>query len=69
MKTVLPLMAGTAALVCSGVAVLAGTTTACDPLDQRVHAIRVAVGGNVSPSDEYTPTVIAPHPDGTAVLA
>ncbi|BCM05577.1 hypothetical protein [Ralstonia pseudosolanacearum] len=69
MKTVLSRMAGIAALVCSGVAVSAETATACDPLDQRVRATRVAVGGNVSPSDEYTPTVIAPRADGTAVLA
>lgn len=67
MKTVLSRMAGIAALACSGVAVSA--ETACDPLDQRVRATRVAVGGNVSPSDEYTPTVIAPRADGTAVLA
>ena len=29
----------------------------------------VAVGGSVSPNDEYTPAVIAPRSDGTSVLA
>lgn len=43
--------------------------TSCDSLGKRIRATSVAVGGNVSPSDEYTPAQIAPRPDGTAVLA
>ncbi|MDB0541357.1 hypothetical protein LBW62_08870 [Ralstonia solanacearum] len=59
-------VAGVAVLMCSSVAASGAT---CDALDQRVQTTRVAVGGSVSPSDEYTPTVIAPRADGTAVLA
>src|SRR5689334_17338095 len=42
---------------------------ACDTLDKRVRATAIPVGGSVSPSDEYTPVVLAPRQDGTSVLA
>jgi hypothetical protein len=42
---------------------------ACDSLDQRVRITTVSVGGSVSPSDEYTPVVIAARGDGTSLLA
>jgi len=42
---------------------------ACDSLDKRVRATSVTVGGSVSPSDEYTPVVLAPRQDGTSVVA
>jgi hypothetical protein len=44
-------------------------TPTCEPLDKRIRSTRVPVGGNVSPSDEYTPTVIVPRADGTSLLA
>ncbi|KHK49865.1 hypothetical protein PI87_24245 [Ralstonia sp. A12] len=70
-KTAVSLLASVAALMCSGVTWSATTaaTTTCDTLAQRVKTTSVAVGGSVSPSDEYTPTVIAPRADGTSVLA
>jgi len=55
---------GLAALMCWSVA-----HGACDPLDKRVRATPVSVGGSVSPSDEYTPVVLAPRQDGTSIVA
>ncbi|MEK8033665.1 hypothetical protein AACH06_22815 [Ideonella sp. DXS29W] len=62
------------AVATTGVALCAAfsagrAAAACDTLDQRVRASTVPVGGSVSPSDEYTPVVIAPRGDGTSVLA
>lgn len=69
MKAIPAIMAGAAALMCSGMTSPAMSATTCDTLDQRVQTTSVAVGGNVSPSDEYTPTIIAPRADGSSVLA
>jgi hypothetical protein len=43
--------------------------SACDTLDKRLRATSVPVGGSVSPSDEYTPAVLAPRADGSTMLA
>lgn len=69
MKTTYSKVAGVVVLMCSSVAMSAASGATCDALDQRVQTTSVAVGGNVSPSDEYTPTVVAPRADGTSVLA
>jgi hypothetical protein len=57
--------------VCAiGPLVTAPAPEACKPLAQRVRTAHVSVStGRVAPSDEYTPTVIAPRSDGSSVLA
>ncbi|MBT0570146.1 hypothetical protein KIK84_07405 [Curvibacter sp. CHRR-16] len=47
----------------------AAAPAGCDALAQRLRTTSVTPGGQVSVSDEYTPTVVAPQADGSTVLA